>query len=233
MPVYTSHIPSLLNGVSRQVPQLRLQSQGEVQINGYPTLQSGLGKRPPTKYIKNLGVLPSGDDAYYHWINRDSSERYFVKLIDGDLQVFDLAGNQKTVAFPDGKTYLDVVTPDTDFTAITVADYTFIVNKTVTASMSSTLTTALPYDAIINVLAGNYARTYKVIVNGEDENLEQVEAGMAWHYKRYQSEQSATDRVKYSDAEREAKAEAWAVAGSASRAALGIPTRQARAHERA
>ena len=73
----------------------------------------------------------------------------------------------------------------------------------------------------------------KVIVNGEDENLEQVEAGMAWHYKRYQSEQSATDRVKYSDAEREAKAEAWAVAGSASRAALGIPTRQARAHERA
>jgi endonuclease YncB( thermonuclease family) len=45
----------------------------------------------------------------------------------------------------------------------------------------------------------------KVIVNGEDVNLEQVEAGMAWHYKKYQGEQSPSDRVKYSDAEREAR----------------------------
>jgi hypothetical protein len=42
-------------------------------------------------------------------------------------------------------------------------------------------------------------------VNGEDVNLEQVEAGMAWHYKKYRGEQSASDRIKYSDAELEAK----------------------------
>ena len=29
----------------------------------------------------------------------------------------------------------------------------------------------------------------KVLVGGEDVNLEQVEAGMAWHYKKYQGEQ--------------------------------------------
>ena len=45
----------------------------------------------------------------------------------------------------------------------------------------------------------------KVFVNGEDANLEQVEAGMAWHYKKYQREQSPSDRVKYSDAELEAR----------------------------
>ena len=45
----------------------------------------------------------------------------------------------------------------------------------------------------------------KVLVNGEDVNLEQVEAGMAWHYKKYQGEQSSSDRVKYSDAELEAR----------------------------
>lgn len=45
----------------------------------------------------------------------------------------------------------------------------------------------------------------KVIMNGEDVNLEQVEAGMAWHYKKYQSEQSTVDRMKYSDAELEAR----------------------------
>jgi endonuclease YncB( thermonuclease family) len=45
----------------------------------------------------------------------------------------------------------------------------------------------------------------KVIVNGEDANLEQIEAGMAWHYKKYQGEQSPSDRIVYSDAEREAR----------------------------
>jgi endonuclease YncB( thermonuclease family) len=45
----------------------------------------------------------------------------------------------------------------------------------------------------------------KVLVNGEDVNLEQVEAGMAWHYKKYQGEQSSTDRIRYSDAELEAR----------------------------
>ena len=42
-------------------------------------------------------------------------------------------------------------------------------------------------------------------MNGEDANLEQVEDGMAWHYKKYQWEQSPSDRMKYSDAELEAR----------------------------
>lgn len=45
----------------------------------------------------------------------------------------------------------------------------------------------------------------KVIVNCEDANLDQVKAGMPWHYKKYQSEQSTADRDKYSDAERKAR----------------------------
>jgi endonuclease YncB( thermonuclease family) len=44
-----------------------------------------------------------------------------------------------------------------------------------------------------------------VLVNGEDAKLEQVEAGMAWHYKKYQREQSASDRIENSDAELEAR----------------------------
>jgi endonuclease YncB( thermonuclease family) len=45
----------------------------------------------------------------------------------------------------------------------------------------------------------------KVLLNGTDVNLEQIEAGMAWHYKKYQGEQSSSDRIKYSDAELEAR----------------------------
>jgi len=35
--------------------------------------------------------------------------------------------------------------------------------------------------------------------------LAQIRAGLAWHYKKYEDEQSIADRVKYSDAEREAR----------------------------
>lgn len=45
----------------------------------------------------------------------------------------------------------------------------------------------------------------KVLVNGHDANLAQIQAGMAWHYKQYQREQSAEDQQIYSSAEDAAK----------------------------
>jgi len=45
----------------------------------------------------------------------------------------------------------------------------------------------------------------KVIVNGTDANLAQVSNGMAWHYKKYEGEQSEMDRQSYSDAEKRAR----------------------------
>ncbi len=41
----------------------------------------------------------------------------------------------------------------------------------------------------------------KVLVDGVDACLEQVKAGFAWHYKKYQHEQSAEDRRLYAQAE--------------------------------
>ncbi len=41
----------------------------------------------------------------------------------------------------------------------------------------------------------------KVLLDGIDACLEQVKAGFAWHYKKYQHEQSAEDRELYADAE--------------------------------
>ena len=46
----------------------------------------------------------------------------------------------------------------------------------------------------------------KVLAGGKDVNLEQVRAGLAWHYKKYERTQSATDRQAYADAENVAKA---------------------------
>ncbi len=46
----------------------------------------------------------------------------------------------------------------------------------------------------------------KVLVNGQDANLEQVKRGFAWHYKTYEREQPLLDRTAYTEAEIEAKA---------------------------
>lgn len=45
----------------------------------------------------------------------------------------------------------------------------------------------------------------KILFDGKDINLEQVKAGMAWHYKEYQREQTLADRELYARAEDEAR----------------------------
>jgi endonuclease YncB( thermonuclease family) len=45
----------------------------------------------------------------------------------------------------------------------------------------------------------------KVILDGRDINLAQVSSGYAWHFKRYQKQQSSLDREIYNEAELNAK----------------------------
>jgi endonuclease YncB( thermonuclease family) len=52
-----------------------------------------------------------------------------------------------------------------------------------------------------------YGRTVaKVLLNGRDVNLAQIAAGMAWHYKKYDREQSSNDRMLYGAEELNARA---------------------------
>jgi len=41
----------------------------------------------------------------------------------------------------------------------------------------------------------------KIILDGRDINLSQVLSGYAWHFKRYQNQQSRSDKETYSEAE--------------------------------
>jgi endonuclease YncB( thermonuclease family) len=43
-------------------------------------------------------------------------------------------------------------------------------------------------------------------VDGKDVALAQVQAGLAWHYKRFEKEQTPSERVTYARAEEEARA---------------------------
>jgi endonuclease YncB( thermonuclease family) len=47
----------------------------------------------------------------------------------------------------------------------------------------------------------------KLLVDGEDICLDQIRAGLAWHYKEYEKEQSPADRQLYANAEQEARSQ--------------------------
>ena len=47
----------------------------------------------------------------------------------------------------------------------------------------------------------------KVWIDGNDECLEQLKAGLAWHYKEFEREQTPADRQLYANAEQEARAQ--------------------------
>lgn len=167
MNLISANIPNLVGGVSQQPDAIRRENQFEAQTNAYATLVEGLGPRRPTMHVDKLLDTPAGLDTFWHFINRDLTERYVVQIANADLKVFDLVtGEEKTVTFPDGKGYLDAGEPRTAFKAITVSDYTFIVNTGITVAMSSALTDKPNPEAVINVKQGNYGKTYAIYVNG-------------------------------------------------------------------
>lgn len=136
MALINRSIPNLYQGISQQSPSMRLPTQCEVQENAFSSIVEGLKKRPPTQFLAKLSSASVGD-AYIHVINRDSTERYIVVVYGSDLKVYDFSGNEKTVSFPNGKGYLTASVPREGFAAVTVADYTFFVNKTVTTALNS------------------------------------------------------------------------------------------------
>jgi endonuclease YncB( thermonuclease family) len=61
--------------------------------------------------------------------------------------------------------------------------------------------------AVIYSKMDKYRRVVgKVMLDGKDVNIEQIKAGLAWHYKKYEDEQPPEDRVSYAKAEQEARA---------------------------
>jgi|GEM_PF-734861 len=139
MPLVSSSIPNLINGVSQQPAALRLSSQAESVINCFPSPVEGLRKRPPSY---NLGKLFSGSSGsgrpFVSIVDRDGTIRYMVYIRDGDIKVFDLNGAAQTVTTPDGVGYLDIANnsdPSAQFRVASVADATFIVNREKTVNM--------------------------------------------------------------------------------------------------
>jgi hypothetical protein len=162
-------IPNFANGVSQQAMALRLATQGELQVNAYSTIIEGNKKRPPTELVAALGDdIITGTPLFSHLIQRDTTEEYWVFATKNGIRIFDIDGTEKTVNAPNGWGYLShSSTTVAPYRACTVADYTFIVNQTKVTAMGSKRTTDFVSDAIFNIQAGNYGRTYSITIDGK------------------------------------------------------------------
>lgn len=131
MPLVSYSIPHLVNGVSQQPDALRLPTSCEQMVNGWPSLVSGLSKRPPTEYISEIN-LDVDKECSGHLIVRSDTKQYFVLVSDRDISVIDENGVKQSVSYPNGKSYINTSgEPSKAFRFLTVGDYTFIVNREV------------------------------------------------------------------------------------------------------
>lgn len=173
MALISQSIKNLKGGISQQPDILRYPDQGSRQVNGWSSETEGLQKRPPMVFLKTLGDSDAlGQAPYIHLINRDESEQYYAVFTGSDIRVFDLAGNEKQVRYPNGSDYIKTDNPRNDLRMVTVADYTFIVNRNVVVQ-KDTASVNLPnynpkQDGLINVRGGQYGRELIVHINGKD-----------------------------------------------------------------
>jgi hypothetical protein len=173
MGLVSKSIPNLINGVSQQPAALRLDTQGEVQINGYSDVVEGLKKRPPAKLINEMrdlkddAPLENLDTAFFHSYKRNNDEEYTIVCTKKNgnihLYVFDEEGECKYDTFDAGANVGYLGIDPSKLKAVTVSDSTFILNteKTVGVSGGNTVT----HDekkSLVYLKSVNYGRTYRV-----------------------------------------------------------------------
>lgn len=124
-------VPNLTTGVSQQPPSMRLVGAADQMNNAWLSLVTGLNKRPPTEHVAQF-ASSVGTSVIGHIIDRDEANRYIVTIGDGTLRVFDMAGAEQTVTFPQGKAYLTIGDPIDTYRFLTIQDTTFILNRNVT-----------------------------------------------------------------------------------------------------
>ncbi len=144
MPLVSTSIPNLLNGVSQQPSSLRQLTQGETQVNALSSVIDGLIKRPATEHIAKI-LNSSVDNAAIHVIDRGVDNRHIAVVTatasSATVYMFKINGTTLTTnVVSNADQYLYTDNPQRDLKFLTIADTTFILNKTKTVAMKTATT---------------------------------------------------------------------------------------------
>jgi len=170
MPLLTTSVPNLSQGVSQQPDNLRYPGQGETQVNAYSSVVDGLVKRPNSRYVGTLESSAISADSLVHVINHDSSNRHVLVITPstGVAKCYDTADGS-TVSTFSANTYINTAKPQEDLKVLTIANTTYILNKTKTVGKTSDASAAYTKQAIVFVKQGDYSKEYTVTIDGADK----------------------------------------------------------------
>ena len=165
MGVVSRSIPTLLRGISQAADSTKQADHADLQNNANSNPVQGLTKRSGLQYVATISNSTVGN-VHIQTINRDTTERYIAVFSNGNVKVFELDGTEKTVNKPDGTTYLNTSNPRDQIKTVTIADYTFVVNTSVTTAMDTTLSAGSETQAVVFVSQVLDNTTYTLTVDG-------------------------------------------------------------------
>lgn len=170
-------LKSLLQGVSQQPPRDRLPGQATLQENMSSDPITGLTRRPGTDLVNDL--LSTSDLRGFHDFDTEDGNRFIAAFYESTIKVFDLNGVEQTVTIDaDAEAYITLAG---DLRFNTIENETFVVNKSKTTDMLSAERVYFNNDNrqafVIQVLGGQYGRTYNVKINGVEYANFQVADG--------------------------------------------------------
>jgi len=164
MAVISRAIPTLLRGVSQAADLTKRPDHADIQDNANSSPVQGLIKRSGSQYITNLSDSTLGN-VHIQTINRDVNERYIAVFSNGNVKVYDLDGNEKTVNKHDGVTYLTTTNPRDEIKTVTIADYTFVVNTSITVEMDTAVSQGGSVGALVFINQVTSDTDYSVTVD--------------------------------------------------------------------
>ena len=145
----TQTIPALTAGISQQPDEQKIPGQVKDMVNALPDVSQGLLKRPAGKFVASLsdGTNPDGttrtklsssDGKWFHYY-RDENEQYIGQIHkNGTVRVWDcLTGAEKNVVDGIGNNTYLTHTNDEDIQTLTLNDFTYLNNRSVTTSMDT------------------------------------------------------------------------------------------------
>ena len=167
MAVISRAIPTLLRGISQSSDALKQADHADIQDNADSNPVLGLTKRSGSQFLATISNSTLGN-VHIQTINRDATEQYVAVFSNGNVKVFELDGTELTVHKPDGTSYLNTSNPRSVMKTVTIADFTFVVNTSITPAMDSALSNSASNitQAIIFINQATSKTTYSVTVDG-------------------------------------------------------------------
>ena len=165
MAVVSRAIPTLLRGISQAADSTKQPDHADIQDNANSSPVRGLVKRSGTQFVTTLSSSTVGN-VHIQTINRDINERYVAIFSNGNVKVYELDGTELTVNKPDGTSYLNTSDPRSVIKTVTIADFTFVVNTSITTAMDSSLSPGNITQAVVFINAVSDKTTYSVTVDG-------------------------------------------------------------------